>query len=163
MIARQFVLSSSSFFSDTLPSQHSSSSMVCTIELIILNTHLFQHSSFSTLIVLNTHRFQHSSLPTLIELYGLYHRAHCSQHSSLPTLFSTLFVINTLCYQHSSSSMVCTIELITPILSFWHHGLTFDSATRPALDKLRTSTLFEFDGLYHRAHPSQYSASGTSA
>ena len=105
--------------------------MVCTIELIVLNTHRFQHSSLPTLFVLNTLRalwFVPSS-------------------SSFSTLFSTLFVINTLRarwfvpsssslqyspsgttaslstlqhaphstnfgLQHSSSSMVCTIELI---------------------------------------------------
>ena len=168
MIARQFVLSSSSFFSDTLPSQHSSFSTLFELDGLYHRAHRSQHpslptlfvlntlrarwfvpssSSFSTLIALNTHRFQHSSFSTLFELYGLYHRAHRSQHSSLPTLFSTLFVINTLRarwfvpsssslqyspsgttaslstlqhaphstnfgLQHSSSSMVCTIELI---------------------------------------------------
>ena len=110
MIARQFVLSSSSFFSDTLPSQHSSSSMVCTIELIVLNTHRPQHSSlptlFSTLFVINTLRarwfvpssssLQYSPSGTTASLSTLQHAPH-----------STNFGL-----QHSSSSMVCTIELI---------------------------------------------------
>jgi hypothetical protein len=138
MIARQFVLSSSSFFSDTLPSQHSSFSTLFELDGLYHRAHRSQHPSLPTLFVLNTLRARwfvpsSSSFSTLIVL-----NTHRFQHSSLPTLIAS----NTLRSQHSSSSMVCTIELIVLNTHRFQHSSQHSSL----------STLFVINTL--RAHHS---------
>jgi hypothetical protein len=112
--------------------------MVHTIELITINTpHLVPWPNF-----------QLCNMP-------------CTQQTSNVTPSTDFNTLQVQWFVPSSSSL--------SILPIWYHSLTFNSATCPTLNKLpmlllpRTSTLFEFDGLYHRAHPSRYSLSGTTA